>query len=95
MFSLPLSSSLSHSLSLHNQAVWQAEPCWISLFYLHCASGWHCVLDLGCSQVYVRVCVCVCVRVCLLANVIMLQFMNLKLAWLYVPQSATHKFPPS
>lgn len=74
--------------------VWQAEPCSISLFYLHCASGWHCVLELGYSQV------CVCVRARVWAYQLACkhnhpQFMSLKLAWLYVPQSVTHKFLPS
>lgn len=46
---LPLSS-----LVPYYPAVWHAEPCWISSFYLHCASGWYCVLDLGCGQTYVR-----------------------------------------
>lgn len=36
------------------------------------------------------ICVCVCVLFSLLANVIM----HLKLAWLFVTQSATHKFLP-
>lgn len=45
---------LSLSCSLYYPVVWQAEPCWISLFYLHCASGWHCVLELGYSQVCVH-----------------------------------------
>lgn len=81
-------SLFSLTLSLYYPGVWQAEPRWIALFYLHCASGWHCELDLGYSQVHV----CVCIS--LLASIIMLQFMNLKLVWLYPPQSASHKFLP-
>lgn len=82
---------------LYYPTVWQAGPCWISQFYLHCASGWHCVLELGCSQncvrahAFMRVCVCVS----LLEIIIMFKFMNLKLAWLYLPQSATCKLYPS
>lgn len=46
---LPLSS-----LFPYFPAVWHAEPGWISSFYLHCASGWYCVLDLGWGQTYVH-----------------------------------------
>ena len=58
-------SLFSLTLSLYYPGVWQAEPRWIALFYLHCASGWHCELDLGYSQVHVCVCAHVCVSVCL------------------------------
>lgn len=85
---LPLSAP---SLFAYYPAVWHAEPCWISSFYLHCASGWYCVLELGCGQKYVWVRIRVCF-VSLRENVITLQFMNLKLTWLRLPKSATLKF---
>ncbi len=48
-----------------------------------------CVRAHICAGVFVWICACMCIS--LLANVITLQFMNLKLAWLSPPRSAIHK----